>query len=70
MLNANRIFFIIVKKSYEAFDFAGPRFIQLLIRKAHPPRACFARMRKHLTTNGHEGEEPRERSDREEQHRR
>ena len=52
MLNANRIFFIIVKKGYEAFDFAGPRFIQRTIRKASAHRACFARMRKHLTTNG------------------
>src|SRR5947208_14186907 len=52
MLNAKRIFFIIVKKSYEAFDFAGPRFIQRTIRKASAHRACFARMRKHLTTNG------------------
>ena len=25
---------------YSAFDFSAPGFIQLLIRKAHPPRAC------------------------------
>ena len=39
MLNAKRIFFIVVSNVYEAFDFSASGFIQLLIRKAHPPRA-------------------------------
>src|SRR5213594_2067818 len=38
MVNAKRIFFIIVRKVYEAFDFAAPRFIQLVIRKPHLER--------------------------------
>jgi len=25
---------------FQTFDFPAPRFIQLLIRKAFPPRAC------------------------------
>jgi hypothetical protein len=28
---------------YEAFDFSASGFIQLLIRKLHPPRACSQR---------------------------
>ena len=51
MLNAKRIFFIVVSNVYEAFDFAASEFIQLLIRKAHPPRACFVGTRKHLNSN-------------------
>ena len=39
---------------YAAFDFSAPGFIQLLIRKLHPSRACFVRTRKRLTTNEHE----------------
>jgi len=42
-----------VSNVYEAFDFSASGFIQLLIRKAFPPRASFVRMRKRLTTNGH-----------------
>src|SRR5882724_3276562 len=51
MLNAKRNFFIIVSNVYEAFDFSAPGFIQLLIRKAHLPRACFVGTRKDLTSN-------------------
>src|SRR4029077_6928198 len=40
MLNAKRIFFIVLSNVYEAFDFSAPGFIQLLIRKANLPRAC------------------------------
>src|ERR1044071_710920 len=54
MLNAKRILFIIVSNVYEAFDFSAPEFIQLLIRKVHPRRACFIRGMKRLTTNEHE----------------
>jgi hypothetical protein len=43
-----------VSNVYAAFDFSALGFIQLLIRKAHPPRACFVRTRKRLTTNEHE----------------
>jgi hypothetical protein len=39
MLNAKRIFFILVTNGYEAFDFSAAGFIQLLIRNAHRPRA-------------------------------
>ena len=35
MVNAKRIFFIIVSNVYEAFDFSASGFIQLLIRKVH-----------------------------------
>ena len=54
MLNAKRIFFIVVSNVYAAFDLSAPGFIQLLIRKLHPPCACFVRTRKRLTTNEHE----------------
>jgi hypothetical protein len=30
----------LLEKVYEAFDFAASRFIQRLIRKLHPHRAC------------------------------
>jgi hypothetical protein len=42
MLNVNRIFFIIIRSLYEAFDFTAQRFIQVTIRKRHPTRACFS----------------------------
>jgi len=32
-----------VSNVYEAFDFSASGFIQLLIRKVHPHRACSAR---------------------------
>jgi hypothetical protein len=40
---------------YEAFDFSASGFIQLLIRKPRPPRACLAcSCTKHSITNRHE----------------
>src|SRR5215831_4321525 len=48
MLNAKRIFFIIVNNVSEAFDFSAPGFIQLLIRKLN--RSCAFP----VTMNGHE----------------
>src|SRR4029453_11043647 len=53
MLNAKRIFFMVVSNVYETFDFSASGFIQLLIRKMQLSRACFVRMRKRLTMNGH-----------------
>src|SRR6266496_4066004 len=57
MLKANRNFFIMIKY-YEAFDLAAPRFIQLVIRKLHPPRACCIGVDRDedSTTNRHQAE--------------
>jgi hypothetical protein len=40
MVNAKKIFFIIVRNVYEAFDFTAPQFIQVIIRKQRWRRAC------------------------------